>query len=98
MTDVVVIVQPAPQISVIAAPVGIPGPPGPPGSGGDLSQTWTQSSASATWTITHTLGKFPAVTLVDSSGSEIEGEIQYDSASQITVSFSAALAGTAYLN
>lgn len=98
MTDtVVVVVSPEAVVSVPQA-VGIPGPPGPPGSGGDANATWTQSSASAVWAITHALGKFPSVTLVDSSGSEVEGEIQYDSPSQITVTFSAALAGIAYLN
>lgn len=89
--EVVEIVSPGPQ-----GPPGPPGQPGPPGS--DKSFTFTQGPASATWSITHGLGKFPAVTVVDSAGDEVEGAVKYPSADQVVVSFSAPFSGTAHLN
>lgn len=60
--------------------------------------THTQASASATWTITHNLNCFPSVTVVDSAGSVVIGEVVYISANVVSVTFIAAFAGKAYLN
>lgn len=107
MTDVTVITVPGPTVNVVSSPVGAPGPQGPkgdkgdPGDGqgtGDINGTWTQSVAAAVWNITHSLGKMPSVTVVDSAGTEIEGDVQYLSSTQIRLVFSAAFAGIAYLN
>jgi len=57
----------------------------------------TQSVASDTWTITHTLEGYPSVTIVDSAKTVVIGTVEYDSESQVTVSFSAPFSGTAYL-
>lgn len=57
----------------------------------------TQSAASDTWTVTHTLGGRPSVTIVDSSGTKVYGEIVYDSDTQIRVLFSVPFSGYAYL-
>lgn len=57
----------------------------------------TQGVASTEWVITHTLGGYPSVTIVDSAKTHVFGEVQYDSTTQITVSFSAAFSGYAYL-
>lgn len=70
----------------------------PTGSGNDLHYNYTQGVASATWTIAHSLGKFPSVTIVDSAGSEVEGSVHHADANNLTVSFSAPFSGTAYLN
>lgn len=59
--------------------------------------THTQSSASSSWTISHTLEGFPSVTVVDSAGTVVVGTVSYDSASSVTVSFESAFAGKAYL-
>ena len=59
---------------------------------------FNQSSASATWSITHTLEKFPSVTVVDSSNNVVFGEIVYNSNSSITLTFASAFSGKAYLN
>lgn len=67
-------------------------------SAGDANFTWTQAIASDTWTITHPLGKYPSVTVIDSAGTEVEGDVSYPSTSQIVVLFSAAFGGFAYLN
>jgi hypothetical protein len=58
---------------------------------------FTQGTASATWVITHTLGGKPQVTIVDSADSHVFGDVQYNSNTQITVTFSAAFSGKAYL-
>lgn len=62
------------------------------------SYTHTQSVPSATWTITHSLGRRPSVMIVDSSERIVYGDVSYDSDNQITVTFSAAFGGKAYLN
>ena len=56
-----------------------------------------QSSAATTWTITHTLGGRPSVTVVDSTGTTVVGDVQYNSDTQVTLTFSAAFSGSAYL-
>jgi len=58
----------------------------------------SQSSASSTWTISHSLSRKPSVTIVDSGGNVQIGEVLYNSDDQITVSFAAAFSGYAYLN
>ena len=58
---------------------------------------FTQGFASTTWVITHTLGGKPSVTIVDSADTHVFGEVQYNSNTQITVLFSAAFSGKAYL-
>ena len=72
---------------------GSPGPPGPAGG----TYTHVQSTAAAVWTITHGLGYRPNVTVVDSTGRQVEGDVVY-SGSDVIVSFSSAFAGTAYLS
>ena len=57
----------------------------------------TQGTASTTWTITHTLGGKPSVTIVDSADTHVFGEVQYLSNTQVVVTFSAAFSGKAYL-
>ena len=57
----------------------------------------TQGASSAVWTITHALGGYPSVTVVDSSKTVVFGEISYTSMSQVVVNFTAAFSGYAYL-
>jgi hypothetical protein len=59
---------------------------------------YTQAVPSATWTITHNLGKHPSVAIVDSAGTVVEGDIIYDSNNQVTASFVGGFSGVAYLN
>jgi len=58
----------------------------------------TQSVASTTWTVTHNMGKRPSVSIVDSSGDEVIGQVNHVSINQLTITFSAAFSGVAYLN
>lgn len=59
---------------------------------------FNQASASTIWNISHTLAKFPSITVVDSSGNVVVGEILYNSDSSITLTFASAFSGKAYLN
>ena len=60
--------------------------------------THTQSVSSATWTITHNLGFSPAVSVVDSGGNHVIGDVNYVSVNALTISFSAPFGGSAYLS
>ena len=60
--------------------------------------THNQAVASATWNVAHNMGKYPSVSIVDSSGDEVEGDVNYVSLNQLTISFTAAFSGKAYLN
>lgn len=57
----------------------------------------TQASASSTWDITHALGGRPSVTIVDSGGTVVVGDVVYNSNTSISVIFSAPFSGFAYL-
>jgi hypothetical protein len=65
---------------------------------GGATFTHSQPSSSSTWTITHNLGRFPSVTIVDSAGNVQIGEVLYTSSNSITVTFASAFGGYAYLN
>jgi hypothetical protein len=58
----------------------------------------TQSTSAIIWNIEHNLGKFPSVTVVDSGDSVVEGEIDYVDNNNVTLTFSGAFSGKAYLN
>lgn len=58
----------------------------------------TQSVASTTWTISHGLGFYPNVTIVDSGGNKVEGDENYIDINTVELSFSSAFAGDAYLS
>lgn len=57
-----------------------------------------QQVASLTWVITHNMNKYPAVNIVDTANDEVVGDVKYNSLNQITISFTAAFSGKAYLN
>jgi hypothetical protein len=83
--------QPGPRITAIEL--------GGTGAGA-LHYTHVQGSAATTWSITHSLGYDPAgVVVKDQEGSVvIGGDIDYVSADSLTLTFSAAFSGTAYLS
>jgi hypothetical protein len=67
-------------------------------SSGDKNYEHDQSSASATWVVNHNLGKKASVSVVDSAGTLILCEVEYNSDSQITLTFDSPTAGKAYFN
>lgn len=83
--------------------IGTSGPQGPKGdnavvSPSDISYVHIQSTPSNTWTINHGLSFYPNVVVIDSGGSQVEGDVQYTSATSIVVNFSGAFSGKAYLS
>jgi len=52
----------------------------------------------ATWVVTHSLNRFPSVSVVDTADTSGFGAVEYNSANQLTITFSGAFAGKAYLN
>ena len=64
----------------------------------DNTFVFNQAVAATVWTITHNLGKFPSVTVVDSAGSAVQGAVDYTNENELTICFSAAFSGKAYLN
>lgn len=63
-----------------------------------VSYQHTQEVASDTWNITHNLGFYPNITVQDSAGTTVEGEIVYQSANAVQLNFAATFSGTAYLS
>ena len=63
-----------------------------------VSYAHTQGSASSSWVINHNLGFKPNVTVVDSAGNIVEGEITYTNTNSLTVSFASAFSGNAYIS
>jgi len=57
-----------------------------------------QQTASVSWVITHNMNKYPAVNIVDTANDEVIGDVKYNSLNQITITFTAAFSGKAYLN
>ncbi|MET0786842.1 MAG: hypothetical protein ABWY25_09065 [Paenisporosarcina sp.] len=83
-------------------PQGAVGPQGPKGDKGDPgpsggTYTHIQSTAAAVWNITHNLPYYPNVTVIDSANDQCEGSVNYPTTTQVTITFSAAFAGQAFL-
>lgn len=65
---------------------------------GDKTYTHNQIIPSSTWNIEHNLSKYPAVTVTDSAGSVVIGDMQYISENKIVINFVGDFSGKAYLN
>ena len=59
---------------------------------------FTQANPATTWDITHNLGKFPSITVIDTGNTVVTGEYNYVSNNRVLLTFSAAFDGKAYLN
>jgi len=91
---------------------GLPGEKGEKGDPGEKGDTgerglpgvsgqpyeFVQSVAASLWIVNHNLGKYPGVTVIDSSGRKVRGSVNYPTSNQILLTFSAPFAGKAYLN
>lgn len=64
----------------------------------DANYVHNQIIATNTWIVSHPLNKYASITVVDSNGNIIFGDVHYDSLSQITVSFTSIFSGKAFLN
>ena len=63
-----------------------------------VSYVHTQGVSSSSWVIHHNLHFYPNVTVQDSAGNIVEGEITYTNSDSLTVSFSTAFSGEAYIS
>lgn len=66
--------------------------------GADKYKEYDHPSASAIWTIDHTLGKNPSISVIGIDGKEVECEVIYPSLTQVVLYFNAPFAGKAFLN
>ena len=87
-------------VSNTQGPRGVTGSTGPTGPQGPPASTFIfeKGVASDEWIISHNLSKYPSVTVVDSAGSVVIGDVFFVSNSQIILEFDAPFAGKAYLN
>lgn len=94
------VVKASPKTVIIAKPtetVVVSSPPAIPTS--SITHVHTQATASASWTITHNLGYYPGgVSIVDSAGSKVYGDVTFISENQLVINFSSAFGGKAYIS
>ena len=64
----------------------------------DKTFVYNQVTSSYVWEIEHNLDKYPSVTVVDSGGSVVVGEIVYIDKNNIRITFASAFSGKAYFN
>lgn len=64
----------------------------------DAEFVHTQMSPSASWKVVHNLGKKPAVAVIDTANSLVQGDVVYDSNDILTITFSGGFSGEAHLN
>ena len=57
-----------------------------------------QRAMAKDWHIQHNLNRFPSVAVIDSAGTTVIGEIYYEDNNNLTIKFTSAFSGTAYLN
>ena len=65
---------------------------------GDKNFIYDQISLDTTWIIEHNLNKYPSVSTKDSGGNTIIGEVEYLGPNKLSIHFSVAVSGRAYLN
>lgn len=94
----VTVAPPSPPAAIsVAVAMGPRGPRGLPGSA-VASHHHEQMTPAAEWYIVHDLGMKPNVTVQDSAGTTVVGGIIYHDNYSLTLTFSAAFAGHAYLS
>lgn len=74
------------------------GPPGPPGPGGGSTYTHTQAIPLAVWTAAHNLGRYPSVSVVDTLGRQVFGDVTLVDENIVQITHGSAIAGKAYFN
>ena len=97
---------PAPKVVTVGVgqggaqgPKGDKGDKGDPGdAAGPIAYAHTQGVSNSVWVIQHNLGFYPNVTVVDSAGTIVEGEIEYTDVNNIRLTFSDSFSGKAYLS
>lgn len=83
-----------------SGPTGAKGDKGDQGEKGDSGGFYThiQGIPASSWTIDHNLGYNPAVTVVDSAGTVVEGSYEFPNVNRVIATFSSGFSGNAYLS
>ena len=66
--------------------------------GFDSHYEFVQGVPATTWDITHNLGKFPSISVVDTADTTVIGSYEYITKDRVILNFSDAFAGKAFLN
>jgi hypothetical protein len=61
------------------------------------SFTYEQLVPNVIWTINHNMGKIPSLKIIDGLNEEVMGAISYNNLDTLTITFSEAITGAAYL-
>lgn len=64
----------------------------------DKTFVYDQTVPSSEWHVKHDLDKYPAVTVVDSAGTEVIGAIDYIDLNNVILTFTGAFSGRAFFN
>jgi len=67
-------------------------------AGGDLTFLYTEPTPQILWTLAHNMGKFPSVTVLNTSGDEVEAFVNHVDDNNLSITFNTATSGTATLN
>jgi len=94
-TDIVVVIDQQNRPYVVY-PIEASAPPGP--GTGDKNYRHVQGAPATTWTVSHSLGKYPSVTIFDSLLQEMEAEVDHIDVNNLTIKFSGPTSGSATLN
>lgn len=79
-----------------AGPQGVKGNPGLDGTG--VSYRFVQMTPAMQWDVTHNLTKaYPEVSVILSDGSRVEADVEFVDSLHLTILFTAAVSGEAYL-
>lgn len=63
-----------------------------------LAYTHRQDLPSSVWEIHHNLNRYPSVTVVDTAGTRVVGDVVYVDSNTVICTFCGAFGGVAYLN
>lgn len=64
----------------------------------DKNFLYTQNTPNSVWNIVHTLNKFPSVSVKDSAGTTVFGQVDYINITTLTITFNSSFSGVAILN
>lgn len=64
----------------------------------DKNYLHTQSVVSDEWVINHNLNKYPSVTVIDSAGNEVIGDVEHIDKNNLKIKFASGFTGKATLN
>lgn len=57
-----------------------------------------QRTSAREWVVEHSMGRYPSVSVVDSAGTQVCGDVTYIDINTLKITFVAPFSGTAYLN